>query len=138
MSFYMGTWMKKFIWNLPQGYSKKGEYNQQLVCKLQKSIYGFKQASRQWYSKLSQFLLKFGFIPSKSDYSLFTKGEGLEFVSLLVYVDDIIIVGPTSSIIDSVKTFLHSQFNLKDLGDLRYFLGLEIVRLKDGIFLTQH
>ena len=103
--------------DLPLGYdhghhsSSQGE---RLVCRLHKSIYGLKQASRQWYSKFSASLLQFGFAQSKSDYSLFTKGTGLHFVALLVYVDDIIITGPSLDVINALKSFLHTQFKLKD------------------------
>ena len=67
----------------------------------------------------------FGFSQSKSDYSLFTKGSRSSFVALLVYVDDIIITGPSSTILESLKQFLHSQFKLKDIGSLKFFLGIE-------------
>ena len=126
--------------DLPLGYHRKGEFYTQgtkSVCKLHKSIYGLKQASRQWYSKFSQTLIQYGFVQSKSDYSLFTKGSGSSFIALLVYVDDIIIAGPSSQIINSLKNFLHSQFKLKDLGCLKYFLGLEIAKSVKGIVLSQ-
>ena len=125
------------------GYGRKGELVQptgskeKLVCRLHNSIYGVKHASRQWYLKFSQFLIQFGFKQSKSDYSLFTKGFGSSFVALLVYVDDIIIPSPSLHIVNSLKIFLHSKFNLKDLGDLKYFLGLEIARSNKGIVLSQ-
>ena len=101
------------------------------------SIYGLKQASRQWYSKFSQSLLQFGFVQSKCDYSLFTKGTGAFFVALLVYVDDIIITSPNAEVIKSIKVFLHSQFKLKDLGPLKCFIGLEIARSSTCIILSQ-
>lgn len=126
--------------DMPLGYSKlpspKSVPNR-LICKLHKSLYGLKQASRQWYSRFSQSLLTFGFTQSKSDYTLFTKGIDSSFIALLVYVDDIIIAGPSHFVIDSLKTFLKAQFKLKDLRCLKYFLGLEIFRSKAGISLCQ-
>lgn len=108
-----------------------------MVCKLHKSIYGLKQASRQWNSKFSQALISFGFIQSMADYSLFTKGQGDQFIALLVYVDDIVITGPNVQAINSLKDFLHSEFKLKDLGNLKYFLGIEIARSNSGIVISQ-
>ncbi|XP_022873600.1 uncharacterized protein LOC111392479 [Olea europaea var. sylvestris] len=126
--------------DLPLGYNllkppKQGEC--QLVCKLHKSIYGLKQASRQWNSKFSLSLIQHGFIQSKADYSLFTKGTGDNFVALLVYVDDIVIAGPNMQVIKELKEYLHSQFKLKDLGCLKFFLGIEIVRAASGIIISQ-
>jgi hypothetical protein len=109
----------------PHGYSVGGP-NQ--VCKLLKSLYGLKQASRQWYSKLSLSLIAFGFTQSKADYSLFTKVDYNSFLALLVYVDDIIVTGNCSSSIESLKSFLHKQFQIKDLSCLRYFLDLKVAR----------
>lgn len=119
---------------IPQGYDVKGE---NLTCRLKKSIYGLKQASRQWFAKFSSVLTQHGFQHSYHDYSLFTKGSGDTFVVLLVYVDDIIVSGPNATEIDSVKQLLKSAFKLKDLGKLKFFLGLEIAYSATGISLSQ-
>lgn len=82
---------------LPPGYAgSKGEFSGK-VCKLKKFLYGLKQASRQWYSKLSQALLKYGFEQSKSDHSLFIYNSESFFLELLVYVDDVILASDDMS-----------------------------------------
>ena len=107
------------------------------VCKLHKSLYGLKQAPRQWFAKLSAALIESGFKQSKSDYSLFTKCEGHTITAILVYVDDLLIAGSYISSIEAAKTFLSSQFHMKDLGNLRYFLGISVDRSNQGFFLSQ-
>lgn len=122
---------------IPHGYDVKGYCMAKQVCKLPKSIYGLRQASRQWYSKISKSLMASSFRQSKSDYSFFLKGSGKNTTSLLIYVDDIIIVGPSHQEIEAIKTFLSTAFKLKGLGTLKYFLGLEIARFNQGIVLCQ-
>ncbi|XP_073138208.1 secreted RxLR effector protein 161-like [Henckelia pumila] len=117
--------------DLPLGYSISNQQtssSQKLVCRLHKSIYGLRQASRQWYTMFSTFLLESNFTQSQADYTLFIRGSGSSFLALLVYVDDIIIAGPSSDVIHNFKSELQSRFKLKDLGHLKYFLGLEIAR----------
>ncbi|MCI36529.1 reverse transcriptase, partial [Trifolium medium] len=77
----------------PEGYKvpKDG-----MVCRLKKSLYGLKQASRNWYSKLSQTLEKYGFQESHADHSLFTYSKGDTFLAVLIYVDDLVITGNDS------------------------------------------
>jgi hypothetical protein len=111
--------------------------NSHKVCRLHKSLYGLKQASRQWYSKLSSALLSLGYSQSAADHSLFVKKDDSSFTALLVYVDDIVLAGNNSFEIKSVKSFLDKSFQIKDLGNLRFFLGLEIARSKQGILLNQ-
>lgn len=107
------------------------------VCRLHKSLYGLKQASRQWYSKLSTFLISLGYNQSQADHSMYVKSNKHEFTALLVYVDDVVLAGNSLSEIHKVKNLLNQQFKIKDLGQLRFFLGFEIARSTDGIFLNQ-
>ncbi|XP_019105475.2 uncharacterized mitochondrial protein AtMg00810-like [Beta vulgaris subsp. vulgaris] len=109
-----------------------------LVCRLNKSLYGLKQASRQWFQKLNSALLSQGFLQSKNDYSLFIKKESADITILVVYVDDIIITGTNLATIDSLKAYLHTTFSIKDLGKLHYFLGIEVLTTSDGFILSQH
>ncbi|XP_018842683.2 uncharacterized mitochondrial protein AtMg00810-like [Juglans regia] len=108
-----------------------------MVCKLLKSLYGLKQASRQWFAKLSQALIDYGFTQVNFDCSLFIKKTATSFIALLVYVDDIILASDSLIEIQQLKIFLHDKFTIKDLGQLKYFLGLEVARSKSGISLCQ-
>ncbi|GJV13790.1 ribonuclease H-like domain-containing protein [Tanacetum coccineum] len=97
------------------------------VCKLNKSLYGLKQALRQWNTKLTTALAEHGFGQSKFDYSLYTKHSGDKFIALLAYVDDIVITGNVDVGIKEFKLFLSTKFLIKDLGVLKYFLGIEVI-----------
>ena len=119
---------------LPQGYHTAGDTR---VCKLLKSLYGLKQASRKWNEKLCASLFSFDFHQSINDYSLFVRNKNNTLVFLLVYVDDIILTGNSEFEINKVKDFLKTQFLIKDLRRLKYFLGIEAIDVKNGICLNQ-
>lgn len=106
----------------PQGYSKAKEGQ---ICKLKKILHTLKQASRAWNVELKNFLKTLGFKHTYSDYSLFTKKVDGKYILLLAYVDDLFIIGNVEVEISRVKQELHRQFTMKDLGHLRYFLGVE-------------
>ncbi|KAL0358383.1 UNVERIFIED_CONTAM: Retrovirus-related Pol polyprotein from transposon RE1 [Sesamum angustifolium] len=108
------------------------------VCKLRRSLYGLKQASRQWNLELTSRLLDFGFIQPPHDNCLFLKDSGDNFVVLLVYVDDILLTGASESNLTAVKEYLDRLFTIKDLGTAKYFLGLELTRSSHGLHVTQH
>ncbi|GJR92370.1 ribonuclease H-like domain-containing protein [Tanacetum coccineum] len=107
------------------------------VCMLNKSLYGLKQAPRQWHAKLTKALVENGFVQSKFDYSLFTKKYDDVFITLLVYVNDIVITRNNLFEIEKFKLFLKSKFQIKDLEKLKYFLGIKVLDNKDGICLSQ-
>ncbi|KAL2244040.1 UNVERIFIED_CONTAM: Retrovirus-related Pol polyprotein from transposon RE1 [Sesamum indicum] len=119
--------------NPPEGYDVPSGY----VCKLRKSLYGLKQASRQWNCEFTSKLEEFSFKQSKNDYCLFTKTSSAGFLALLVCADDILLVGISVSQISEVKQYLDNLFTIKDLGPAKYFLGLEIARATVGVALTQ-
>ena len=107
------------------------------VCRLRKSLYGLKQNPRSWFGKFSEVIEKFGMQKSKSDHFIFYRNSQAGIILLVVYLDDIIITGNDMEGISSFKSFLHGQFHTKDLGMLKYFLGVEVMRSKRGIFLSQ-
>ena len=134
-AFLHGTLDEEVYIIPPEGYEKaKGK-----VCKLNKSLYGLKQASRQWNKEFTQFLLRNGFSQSKQDYSLFTKGkmDSQSFLAILVYVDDVLITGENPTQINDLKNKIHEAFTIKDLGPIKYFFGIEVSRTIDGTTLHQ-
>ncbi|CAM8985316.1 unnamed protein product [Rhodiola kirilowii] len=126
-AFLHGSLDEDVYMKLPPGYFKY-EREAGKVCKLTKSLYGLKQAPRQWFAKFTEALLKFGFTQSLNDYSLFTLQEGTEFIILLVYVNDVLLTYTSLVLIENIKAFIHDKFKIKDLGTLKYFLGLEVAR----------
>ncbi|XP_020674690.1 uncharacterized protein LOC110093960 [Dendrobium catenatum] len=111
--------------------------HQNYVCRLQKSIYGLRQAPRQWYTTFTQYLLTLGFEYSKADPSLLTLRHNQTHIFLLVYVDDILVTGNNDDAISKILTKIHSKFNMKNLGIAHHFLGIKIQTLSDKYFLSQ-
>jgi histone deacetylase 1/2 len=108
------------------------------LCRLEKAIYGLKQAPRAWHARLSSVLGKLGFIASAADTSLFIRQRVDGTVYLLVYVDDIIVVSSSSTASIQLVAALRSDFAVKDLGPLHFFLGIEVLRQSSGgLVLTQ-
>jgi len=107
------------------------------VLRLKKAIYGLKQSPRAWYNKLSTTLNGRGFRKSELDHTLFTLTTPSGIIAILVYVDDLIITGSDKDGIQATKDFLKSVFDIKDLGEMKYFLGIEICRSKEGLFMSQ-
>lgn len=112
--------------------------NQKLVCRLFKSLYGLKQAPRQWFIALSSALISFGFTQTTGDPSMFVYSKGADVIYLLVYVDDMVMTGNCQSLMSQVTNFLGTHFKIKDLGQLHFFLGIQVLRNAAGIFLNQH
>ena len=107
------------------------------ICKLDKSLYGLKQAPRAWFARLSKKLVDLGFSASKADTSLFFLRKRDVAIFILVYVDNIIIASSSDRATTALLQDLKAEFALKDLGELNYFLGIEVSKVHNGIVLTQ-
>ncbi|VVA32593.1 Hypothetical predicted protein, partial [Prunus dulcis] len=135
-AFLHGELEEEVYMKQPQGF--EDPHHPDYVCKLQKSLYGLKQAPRAWNAKFTGFLPALGFKMSHSDPSLFVKYSDSAIVVLLLYVDDIILTGSNPQVIQEVIIELGSVFELKDMGILTYFLGLQISCKSNGdIFVSQ-
>jgi len=110
----------------PLGFETKGQKH--TVCKLKRSIYGLKQASRQWNIKFHQAILKDGFTMMEEDHCVYLKRSNNSFIILSLYVDDILIAGNNKEMIDTTKKWLSSNFEMKDMGKASYVLGVKIIR----------
>ncbi|CAL2255207.1 unnamed protein product [Prunus armeniaca] len=121
--------------DLPPGIpvtSKEG-----VVCKLRKSLYGLKQSPRAWVGRFAASMKKFGYVQSNSDHTLFLKRHKGKLTALIIYVDDMIVTGDDQAEMQNLQKYLASEFEMKSLGDLKYFLGIEVARSKHGIFLSE-
>ena len=121
---------------LPLGYSHPSGFPHR-VFRLRRSLYGLKQAPQAWFSKFSSTISQHGFSGSSFDTTLYLRRSGHGITILLLYVDDMLITGDDMQGIQDLKHFLGRQFEMKDLGPLNYFLGLEVSFSIDGYYLTQ-
>ncbi|RVW37810.1 Retrovirus-related Pol polyprotein from transposon TNT 1-94 [Vitis vinifera] len=109
-----------------------------LVCRLRRSLYGLKQSPRAWFGRFSSVVQEFGMLRSTADHSVFYHHNSLgQCIYLVVYVDDIVITGSDQDGIQKLKQHLFTHFQTKDLGKLKYFLGIEIAQSSSGVVLSQ-
>eukprot|EP00253_Pinus_taeda_P016186 PITA_16186 len=125
-TFLHGDLEAKIYMKQPEGFAVKGK--KELVFKLKKSLYGLKQSPRMWYQKFDTFIWGLGFTRSKEDHCAYFKLIGGNVIYLVLYVDDMLLVGNDKEIIQDLKTQLSSKFNMKDFGVANYILGMEIKR----------
>ena len=132
-AFFNGDLSEEVYMQPPPGLSVESNK----VCHLQRALYGLKQAPRAWFAKFSSTIFHLGYTANLYDSILFICRTDKGIILLLLYMDDMIITGDDLSGIQELKDFLSQQFEMKDLGHLSYFLGLEITHSTDGLYITQ-
>ncbi|KAL3520958.1 hypothetical protein ACH5RR_019107 [Cinchona calisaya] len=110
----------------PENFVSKDTKN--MICKLKKSIYGLKQVSRQWYHKFHQIIISFGFEMNLVDDCIYHKFSESKYIFLVLYVDDILLASNGIGLLHETKRFLSQNFEMKDLGDASFVLGIQIHR----------
>ena len=108
------------------------------MCKLKKLLYGLKQSPRAWFDRFTIFIKSLGYNQGHSDHTLSTKvSKAGKVAVLIVYVDDIVLSRDDHAKINQLKKRIGDDFEIKDLENLKYFLGMEVARSKEGIFVSQ-
>jgi hypothetical protein len=133
--FLHGDLHEEVYMEQPPGYVDQTHLN--LVCRLKKVLYSLKQAPKAWSNKIGQYLVTSGFQTSNADFSLYVKKTNHGIIIIIIYVDDLIITEDSDADIFDLKKLLKQKFEMKDLGELRYFLGIEVIKSPKGIWLLQ-
>ncbi|GJS93843.1 putative ribonuclease H-like domain-containing protein [Tanacetum coccineum] len=134
-AFLYGTIEEEVYVSQPLGFVDPKFPNK--VYKVQKALYGLHQAPRAWYATLSTFLLKSGYRRGTIDKTLFIKKDKKDIMLVQVYVDDIIFGSTKKSWCDEFEALMKSRFQMSSMGELTFFLGLQVKQKEDGIFLSQ-
>ena len=132
-AFLNGDLSEEIYMQPPPGLS----FDSNKVCHLQRAFYGLQQALRVWFAKFSSTISHLGYMASHYDFAIFLRFTNKGTILLLLYVDDMIIIGDDLSGIQELKDFLSQQFEMKDFGHISYFLGLQITHFTDGLYITQ-
>jgi hypothetical protein len=134
-AFLNGFLKEKFYVKQPRGFeSVEFPHN---VYRLRKALYGLKQAPHAWYGRLRGFLFSKGFEMSKVDNTLFLLRQGDDILIVQVYVDDIIFGGSSHSLVTRFAEDMSKEFEMSMMGELQFFLGLQIKQAKEGTFVHQ-
>jgi hypothetical protein len=121
-AFFNGDFSEEVYMQPPPGYTRPPHK----ICKLRRALYGLKQAPRAWFAKFNSTIAQIGFVSSSYDSTLFIQRSDASLILILLYVDDLIIIGDDIAGICDLQQFLSQQFEIKDLGSLGHFLGLEV------------
>jgi hypothetical protein len=125
-AFLNGSLEEEVYMDQPEGFSIKGK--EHLACKLKKSKYKLKQASRQWYLKFNDTITTFGFKENTIDRCIYLQVSGSKFIFFILYVDDILLASSDLGILHETKKFLYKNFEMKDMDEATYVIGIEIFR----------
>jgi hypothetical protein len=134
-AFLHGTLQEHVLCQQPSGFVDAARPN--AVCLLDKSLYGLRQAPRAWFNRFAAFVIRIGFTLTRSDSSLFVLRRCSEIVYLLFYIDDIVLTGSSTALLQEIIRRLQAEFAVKDLGALSFFLGIDVKRNSDGFYLSQ-
>ena len=110
----------------PEGF--ESQVSEHLVCKLKRSIYGLKQASRQWYLRFHLVIIDYGFVENQADQCIYLKNRGAKFIFLVLYFDDILLASNDTRLLFETKDYLSQNFEMKDLGEASFVIGIQIHR----------
>jgi hypothetical protein len=133
IAFFNGDLEEEIYMEQPEGFTQKGEH---LMCKLHKSLYRLKQSPRAWKKKLDAFLKSIEFVRSDADFCVYvTQVEDVKFF-IVVYVDDVILVCNNKDKLLQVKEEFSRKFQMKDLGGLHFFFGMEVEGIMHNICFT--
>eukprot|EP00253_Pinus_taeda_P032282 PITA_32282 len=134
-TFLNGVLIEEVYIEQPLGYVKKGQEHK--VCKLKKALYGMKQAPRAWYSRIDSYLQENGFEKCEGEPTVYIKKKDGKLLIVVLYVDDVIFTGNNVYLIENFKAVMKEEFEMIDMGLLRYFLGIEVDQNENGIFISQ-
>ena len=134
-TFLHGELQEEVYLDQPPGYENMSHLD--YVCRLRKALYGLKQAPRAWYDKIAEYLVTIGFRMSDADHSLYVRKSDKGIVVITIYVHDLIVGGDNEKEVEHVKSLLKQKFDMKDLGELKFLLGIEVIRTPEGIWLLQ-
>jgi hypothetical protein len=131
-AFLHGDLSEEIYMEQPQGFMQDSS----LFCRLKKSLYGLKQTLRAWYAKMDSYLLSQNFVHCKSDPNVYMLRTTNSLLLLVLYVNDLLITGYSTSTIAAVKMILHDRFLMIDMSPLHFFIGLKISQDASGIKLS--
>eukprot|EP00253_Pinus_taeda_P016492 PITA_16492 len=134
-AFLNGMLMEEVHIEQPPGYEKKGQEHK--VCRLKKALYGLKQAPRAWYSRIDSYLLEKEFEKCEGEPTLYITENDGKILIVVLYVDDVIFTGNDDYLIENFKSVMKEEFEMTNMGLLRYLLGIEVDQNENGIFISQ-